>query len=333
MADEDVDVIDNQGNPPADPPADPPKDDNPPADPPKDPPKVKDEPKPEPKKDDPPASFWNDEWRQKIAEHASAGNKKAYDKEMKRLERFTDPAALYGQYREAEAKLTSGTLTKVPGKDATDEEIAAFHKSLGVPEKAEDLVTNLELPDGVTLGKQDQALAGEFAADMHSSGLNQAQMNKAMSWYFKNQEAQAAHVDELDDQNRIAGEKALKEEYGGSFKRNMNAMGELFTFAPGGNDLKNEDALINRLLAGRMADGTIIGDDPDMTRFLVSLAKEVNPVSTVVDDPGGSGKGIEDEIKEIEGLMRSDRRAYNADERKQARYRELLEAREKMGSR
>lgn len=65
-------------------------------------------------KDEP---FWKDDWRQKIAEHASAGNKKAYDKEMKRLERFTDPSALYGQYREAEAKLTSGTLMKVPGKD------------------------------------------------------------------------------------------------------------------------------------------------------------------------------------------------------------------------
>ncbi len=292
----------------------------------------KEEVKTEEVKDEP---YWKDDWRQKIAEHASAGNKKAYEREMRRLERLTDPAALYGQYREMENKFhdPDGGLIRRPGKDASEEDIKAFHKALGVPEKAEELVSGLELPDGVELGKQDKALASEFAESMHASGLNQAQMNTAMAWYFKNQEEQSAHIDELDDKNRISGEKALKEEFGGAFKRNMNAMNDLFSFAPGGVDMKNEDALINRLLAGRMADGTIIGDDPDMTRFLVAVAKEVNPVATVVDDPGGSGKGLQDEIKEIEGIMRTDRRAYNKDVDMQQRLKDLYDARAKLNSR
>ncbi len=284
------------------------------------------EPQEEPKEQ----AFWNEDWRTKMAEHAAAGDKKIFDKEMKRLQRFTDPTAIYSGYREAESKLTSGTLTKVPGKDATEEEIKAFHKTLGVPEKPEELVSNLELPDGVTLGKQDKALASEFAENMHAAGFTQNQMNTAFAWYLKNEEERSAYVDETDDANKQKFSKELKEEFGGSFKRNMNAMGELFTMAPGGKNLDNEGALINRLLGGRMADGTIIGDDPDMTRFLVTLATEINPVSTVVDDPGGSGKGIEDEIKDIEGIMRTDRRSYNKNSQMQQRYLELLGAQEKM---
>lgn len=276
-----------------------------------------------------PAKIWPDDWRQKMAEHAGAGDPKAVARELKRLERITDPTAVFGMYREMESKFSEGGLVKIPGKKASEEEIKAYHKALGVPEEPKGYVENLKLPNGVTLGEQDKALASDFATAMHKAGAPQAVMDQAMAWYFANEEARAAEVDRQDDENKITSAKALKEEMGGAFQRNINAMSSLFAYAPGGSDVGNDKALINRLLAGRMADGRIIGDDPDMIRFLVSVAKEVNPVASVVDMADGSSKGVDDEIADIEKLMRSDRRAYDKDTKKQARYLELLEARSK----
>src|SRR3990167_7669882 len=44
--------------------------------------------------------YWPEDWRQKMAEHASAGDKKAFEREMLRLARISDPAGVYGSYRE-----------------------------------------------------------------------------------------------------------------------------------------------------------------------------------------------------------------------------------------
>lgn len=272
---------------------------------------------------------WGEDWRAKFAEHVAAGDKKAAEREMKRLERIADPAAVYGMYRELEAKFSQGGLTKIPGKDASEDEIKAFHKALGVPDDPKGYVENLSLPNGVTLGEQDKAIAGDFAAAMHKAGAPQSVMNEAYSWYLKNQEMQAAAIDRQDDDNKMQSLQALKEEWGPAFQRNTNAISSLFAYAPGGADMQNDGALFNRLLGGRMADGRIIGDDPDMVKFLVAIAKEVNPVATVVENSDGSGKGIDDEIKEIETLMRTDRRSYDKDLKKQARYLELIGAREK----
>lgn len=274
-------------------------------------------------------SYWGEDWRQKMAEHASAGDKKAFDRELKRLERFSDPTAVYGMYRELEGKFSQGGLTKIPGKDATEAEVKAWHKAIGVPEAPKAYVENLKLPEGLTLGDQDKALASDFAEAMHKVGVPQGVMDAAYGWYLKNEEARAAEIDRQDDENRREAQKALKEEYGPAFQRSVNAINSLFAYAPGGADKGNEAGLFNRLLAGRMADGKIIGDDPDMVRFLVAIAKEVNPVATVIEDGGAAGKGIDDEIAEIEKLMRTDRRAYDKDTQKQARYLELLEARNK----
>jgi hypothetical protein len=280
-----------------------------------------------------PKSFWNEEWRKKIAEHAAAGDEKAFKREMKRLERISDPAAIYGMYRELEAKFDKGGLLRVPGEGASEEEVKAFHKAIGVPEDAKEYVENLSLPDGVQLGDRDKELAGDFATDMHEAGLTQSQMDKAMSWYFKNEEARAAHVDQLDDQNRDETMRALKEEFGPALQRNVNAISTLFAYAPGGGDMQNENALFNRLLSGRMADGTIIGDDVDMNKFLISLAKEVNPVATVVDNADATGKTIDEELKEISNLRRTDRQAYNKDVKLQERERELIAAQQKQQAR
>jgi len=276
--------------------------------------------------------YWPEVWRQKAAEHLAAGDKKVLAKELKRLERITDPAALAGMYRELEAKFSAGGLIKVPGKDAKPEEIAAYHKAIGVPEKPEEYFQHVKLENGAVIGEADKPLVDEFAAALHKAGAPPSIMNAALNWYYQRQESQAAALDESDDTFRRESETTLKEEFGPAFKRKTSAIASLFLTAPGGADIKNESALYARLMGGRTADGKIIGNDPDMVRFLVSLVNEVNPAATVVEDGAQSGKTIETELADIQKLRQTDSKKYWSAP-VQARELELIEARNKLQAR
>ena len=268
--------------------------------------------------------------RDALAKHYSAGDKKAYDKEMKRLERLgiERPEQVYGLYRELDNKLNGGGLVKIPGKDAKPEEIEAFKKALSVPEKAEDYLKDIKLDNGAILGEADKPIATAFAGAMHQAGAPPATVHAALNWYYKHQEEQAAALDDADDTFRREATHALKDELGPAYNRKINAIGTLFATAPGGTDVNNGNSLYARLMGGRTADGRIIGNDPDMVRFLVGLVNEINPIASVVEDGSPSAMSIDSELAEIKKLRTTDPKRYNS-EVVQARELELLTAQQK----
>jgi hypothetical protein len=149
-------------------------------------------------------------------------------------------------------------------------------------------------------------------------------VSTALDWYFAQAGEQAAALDEADEAFRHEAEAELRESFGPGYRRQTNAIGALFAAAPGGSDVGDGNSLFARLMGGRMADGSIIGNDPDMVRFLARLAREINPAGIVTEGGNEAGKGEAAEIAAIEALMRKDRRAYDRDPQMQARYRELL---------
>ena len=276
---------------------------------------------------------WPDDWREKLAEHASAGNKKAYEKELNRLKRIADPAGVYGMYRELEGKFTGGGLIKVPGKDAKPEEIAAYHKAIGVPDKPEGYIEHVKLDNGAVIGEADKPLVDAFAKELHKAGAPPSAMNAALNWYYKQQEAAAAALDDADDSFRRESEKALKEELGPAFKRTTNAIASVFATAEGGADINNPNSVYAEIMGGRTASGKIIGNHPGIVRWLASIVSEINPAATVVEEGAQSGKSIDQELADIDKTRRANRSAYNKDYKMQARERELLEAQSKIQSR
>lgn len=277
------------------------------------------------------ADYWPKDWREQVAKHASAGNEKAYDRELKRLQRVTDPAAIYGNYREAESKISSNKAIFKPGPKATEEETKAYRKALGVPDSPEDYLENLKLPHEQTLGEADLDVANEFAERMHEAGANQEVMNKALGWYMEQQENAAAAQDDADERQKYDAEVELKEEYGASYKRRTAGIASLFATAPGGADVSNDDSLYSRLIGGRLSDGSLVGNDPDVVRWLASLAGDVNPAAVTLPDGMGSTKSVQDEITEIEKIMRTDKREYFKNHA--GRYAELLEVRNRIKER
>lgn len=271
---------------------------------------------------------WPDDWRKRMAGDDA--------KALKTLERFTDPRGVYDALREIREWRDSGNVLKKPGKDATDEEKAAFAKAMGVPETADAYLENLELPDGTVVGDADKPALKEFAEAMLPAGATQEQINTAAGWYFKAQEAQAAALDKADSEFQRESDAALRKEWGGDVDRNLAAAQSLFRDAPGGMEVEG-DGLMARLFGGRTADGKLIGNDPDALRLFASLGRELNPAVTVSGSADATVKGVSERIKEIESWMQSsdtDTRAkYWKDDDVQKEYRDLLDARTKMQER
>lgn len=286
------------------------------------------------------APYWKENWRQKIAEHYGAGNKKTIEKELRRLEGISDPAALYAHLRGMENTWATKNFVKLPGKDAKPEDIAEFNKALGVPEKPEDYMGDLKFDDGLVLGDEDKPLVEDFAKVAHDAGLTPQQMQKAVGWYLQQQQEQGYALDEADEGFQAESRKALQEEYGTAYRRLVNNVSSAFQKAPGGTDINNPDSVYARLLGGRTADGRIIGNDPDVVHWLVSVAQEINPAASVVEDGDLSGQSVDDKIATYERRMAGKdendkhdpaiRRAYFKDETAQAEYRRLVAAREKI---
>lgn len=271
-------------------------------------------------------TYWPQDWREATAAAIAGNDEKARAKEMKRLERYADPAGIYAKARELETKLSESGVVRRPGPKATAEEVRAYHRAMGVPESPAGYFGQVQLDNGAVLGPADRPLAESFAAALHPAGATPEVMSAALNWYFKNEESQAAALDEADEAFRLEAERVLKQELGPGFARKTNAVAALFSEAPGGSNLDDPGSLFARLMGGRLADGRIVGNDPDVVRFLVSLARDLHPAAAVTEAGNPSGQSIDAEIAEIREKMRSDRRGYFADDGLQARYRELIAA-------
>src|SRR5262245_8333661 len=97
----------------------------------------------------------NSDWRLRIA---------GDDKELgKQLERYATEADFGKAHVSLRSKLSSGEYRRVPGKDSTPDELAAWRADMGLPSSADGYVADLALPDGTVLGEADKAIMLRFA--------------------------------------------------------------------------------------------------------------------------------------------------------------------------
>lgn len=291
----------------------------------------------EPKKEEPAKPYWPQDWREKAAEHIAAGDKKVYDRELRRLQRIADPAGIYGMYRELDNRLNGGGLIKVPGKDAKPEEIAAYHKALGVPEKPEDYVKDLTLENGAVIGEADKPLVDGMLAAAHKAGATQPVVASILNWYYEQQEKIATDLDLADDEFKHASLQALKQEWGpGAFERERKTAMRAFKDAEGGHDWQrikaNPDAVANIILSARGPDNRILGNDPRVLKWLNAISRAAYPEESVVEDGAQGGRTIADELAEIQKLRTTDAKRYWSDA-VQRRELELINAQQKAQAR
>jgi hypothetical protein len=241
------------------------------------------------------------------------------DKFKSQLERYSTPEDLGKAFREQRATISSGNLSPKPDENATPEDLAAFRAANNIPAESSGYLENL--PEGLVLGEDDKEIFENFAGAMHEMNVEPAVMHKVIDWYNGFAEDQQDAMAEMDNSHHQETEDALRTEWGNDYRANINLIGSLIETTFGE---ENASAILN----ARDADGRAIMNIPGVLEGLASIQRKLNPVTQLAPRTGGTPQQtLDDEIADIEKLMRDDRDRYNKDEKTQARYRELLQIR------
>lgn len=257
-----------------------------------------------------PPPDWNPRWRELLAD--------GDEKELKQLQRLQSPKDVWKKARALEVKMSSGELKPVLGKNPTPEEKTAWRAEHGIPESADKYAVDTKIsPDILAIVLQEA----------HATDQTPEHVKGTLKAWDKVQQVVAEKQLDKDVAARDEAEQSLRSEWGAEYRRNINVINGLL-------DLAGPQAVKERLLKGRMADGKLIGSDPEIMRMLAAVALIHNPAGLVAPGDGADPmKGVESEITIIEKGMRENRKAYDRDEKLQARYRELLGVRETLKTR
>lgn len=255
----------------------------------------------------------NFDWRS-----AAAGDD---DKFKSQLERFDSLGSFANSFREAQQKISSGQLKDQLPANATDDQIKHYREANGIPLEPNGYTENL--PDGLVLGEEDKEIFSSFAEALHSVNAPPEIAHKAIEWYNNFAEQQQDAMAEIDHEHHMATEDELRRDWGGDYRQNINIVGALVekTFGKEGK---------NVILNARGPDGRAVMNNPEVLKGLAELAREVmHPMSIPGQQGNDAQQTVDDEIAEIEKVMREDRQAYNRDEKMQARLRQLYDIRAK----
>lgn len=135
----------------------------------------------------------------------------------KHAERFDTPESAIKANLEARQLLSRAIVP--PGKDAKPEEVAAYRKSLGVPEKPEDY--KFATPAGREATEADKAFQGTMAKLFHGAniGADQAKaLNEGWNQYVEQAVAAEAAADKQFAEQSVA---ALKQKWGPDYDKNL----------------------------------------------------------------------------------------------------------------
>lgn len=271
-----------------------------------------------------PAAIWPDDWRQKMVAGVPDGDERT--KALNLLQRMTDPEMLVKKLREQDRLISAGSVRKAPGADATPEALAAYRAEIGVPDKPEGYYE--KLTDGLVIGEDDKPLVDLFFQNMHTENASPAIVQKAVDAFYQIQEqAQEQFIREQTVVKETTVD-ALRAKWGGEFRPNMNGISNLFDGFFG--------EISDQMKLAILPDGTPVMNHLKALEGFAALSRELNPGAAVI--PAGAGnvaQSVDSEIAKIEEAMAKPG-GWNAHMRnpaQNARYGQLLEAREKMKAR
>jgi hypothetical protein len=264
------------------------------------------------------ASPWGDDWREKYAGEDA-------DK-LARVSRYASPTAAFDGLIALQNKVRSGEFksTAPYPTDGKPEEQAQWRAENGIPEAPDKY--DLTFDNGLVIGEDDKPIIDDFLSFAHDKNLSPDAVKAAVEWKFQHEEKMAEARAEQDAEVQQSTEDALRAEWGNEYRANINRITGLLDTAPEG--------VKDQILGARFQDGTPLASDPGTLKWLIDMALQINPATTLVPGAGDNVLGaVEDEIKTLEGMMGNRSSEYwkgpkAADMQK--RYRDLVAGREKM---
>ena len=237
----------------------------------------------------------------------------------KTLERFDSPAIFGKSFQEGQELISSGKMKDdLPAADADEETVKAYREANNIPLEAADYLK--DLPDGLILGEDDGPIAEVFMGALHSVHAPPTYAHALIGAYNSFAEQQQEAQSTLDIEQAKEATDSLRESWKGDYRANINMVGAFLekTF---GKEAKEQ------LLNGRFQDGRGFMNDPKILEGIAAVQRTLDPLTEIVPAGGDAAQTLNDEIADIEKFMREHRTAYNKDEPKQLRLRQLYDIR------
>ena len=232
------------------------------------------------------------DWREAIAEPG-----------LRRVaEKFTSPVEVVKSYAALQSRL--GRSVVKPGNDAGAEEIAAYHRQLGVPETPEGYEVALpeSLPEALRDDPTTAALQQDFLKVMHGAGAPPAVVQQALDWYYGQVGESLAQQTKAADERRAEAEAGLRREWGGDHERNV-ALAQRAVRSFG-------DDSFTEFLESHEAEGVKLGDHPAFLRAFAAIGRGLGE-DTPLTGAGESGAAsVQARIDALHALHQSDPQKY-----------------------
>ena len=163
-------------------------------------------------------------------------------------------------------------------QEGNEQDIHRFLKELGRPDDASGYDRgDFTPPEGLPWDQDNEA---ELTSLMHSAGITQGQYEKLLRGYAELQAKSFSTVMETAKADHAKQVETLRSELGAAYEPSVNlaarAMQKVF----------GENAEL--LLQSRMADGNVLGNNPDFVRGMISVAKMFGE-DELITDAGGRG--------------------------------------------
>jgi len=252
----------------------------------------------------------NRDWRAEIA-----GDDEKF---RSTLDRFDSPQSFGNSFREAQQKIRSGQLREELPEDATEDQIREYRRANNIPLEPDGYLK--DLPEGLVIGEDDKEIVANFVERLHGKNASPELVHEALGWYNDFAEQTQAEMAEVDTEHKGEAIAALQEAWGSDYTTNMNLINGMLKSVFG------EEAA-EQLIGGRYGDGKMFFNDPIVLQGMAKLARLHNPHGKPIPNDMTALQATEDEIAEIENVMRTDRKRYNEDQKMQNRLRELYEIR------
>ena len=181
-------------------------------------------------------------------------------KEEKSLQNFSNMDDFVKSYLHSQ-KLVGADKIPVPNKMATDDDWKAVYDRLGRPETPDGY--KYDLPKETKL---EEKTLKAFSEEAHKLGLLPKQAQGIINYYnsLAEQTEQAATVNE--EASRAEAEVQLRKEYGPAYDLKIAQARNLATNTLGGDFLRNT----------KLADGTVLGNHPQVVRAFADLASKMS---------------------------------------------------------
>ena len=178
----------------------------------------------------------------------------------KQAARYNTEEEMAKALREANAELSS--RIKVPGKDASPEDVAKFRKVMGVPDDvAGYTIKKPEFMSDEDYGAEEiQGVISHVVKAMHAQGAPQALVDHTLSAYWEMEQQRGEIIAKADKEAAEATEAALRKDWGKNYEANM-------AFAMQESEANPELAQLV------LKDGSLLGSSPHFAKYFAEQGR------------------------------------------------------------